>query len=99
MNPYFVMAAIFGLGLDGIAKKTPLPYGPRGSPGVTRDTMVKLPVTLEKATEAFMRPDSAARSVLGDFFVDHFGGTREHELEVHRRAVTNWEVERYFELV
>ena len=28
---------------------------------------------------------------MGDYFVDHFAGTREHELEVFRRAVTDWE--------
>jgi hypothetical protein len=31
--------------------------------------------------------------VLGDYFVDHVAGAKEHELDVHRRAVTNWEGE------
>jgi len=99
MNPYYAFSAIFALGLRGIAQKTSLPYGPIGSPGVTRDTLVKLPTSLESAVAAFGREDSLAREVLGSFFVDHYKGTREHELEVHRRAVTSWEVERYFELV
>jgi len=93
MNTHYAMAAIFGLGLRGIANKTPLPYGPIGAPGVTRDTLVKLPTSLESATTQFMRKDSVARKVFGDFFVDHFGGTREHELELNRRAVTDWESE------
>ncbi|CAD6574075.1 MAG: hypothetical protein TREMPRED_001001 [Tremellales sp. Tagirdzhanova-0007] len=99
MNPYFALAAIFGLGLRGIANKTALPYGPVGSPGVTRDTLIMLPTSLEAATAQFKREGSLAREVLGDYLVDHFAGTREHELELHRRAVTNWEVERYMELV
>jgi glutamine synthetase len=93
MNTHYAMAAIFGLGLRGIANKTPLPYGPIGSPDATRDKLVKLPTSLEAATAAFMRKESVARKVFGDFFVDHFGITREHELELNRRAVTDWESE------
>ncbi len=93
MNPYYAFSAIFGLGLRGIQKKMKLPYGPVGSPGVTRETLVKLPTSLESATAAFSKPTSIAREVFGDYFVDHFAGTREHELEMHRRAVTSWEGE------
>jgi glutamine synthetase len=91
MNPHYAFSAIFALGLRGIAKKSKLPYGPIGSPGVTRDTLIKLPTSLESATAQFKRPESLAREVMGDYFVDHFAGTREHELEVFRRAVTDWE--------
>jgi glutamine synthetase len=91
MNPHFAFSAIFALGLRGIEKKLALPYGPIGSPGVTRETLIKLPTSLESATAAFKREDSLAREVMGDYFVDHFAGTREHELEVFRRAVTDWE--------
>jgi hypothetical protein len=38
-----------------------------------------------------MRPDSIAREVFGDDFVDHFGATREHEVRLWNAAVTNWE--------
>ncbi|KAK4687712.1 glutamine synthetase, partial [Tremellales sp. Uapishka_1] len=99
MNPFFALSAIFALGLRGIEKKTPLPYGPIGSKEVTRDILIKLPTSLEKATETFKASTSIAREILGDYFVDHFAGTREHELETHRRAVTSWEVERYLELI
>ncbi|KAL1409867.1 hypothetical protein Q8F55_003866 [Vanrija albida] len=98
MNTHFALAAIYGLGLRGIENKTKLPYGPIGSPGVTRETLVKLPTSLDAATAAFARKGSIAREVLGDFFVDHYAGTREHELDLHRKAVTNWELERYLEL-
>lgn len=93
MNTHYAMAAIFGLGLRGIKNKTALPYGPMGAPGVTRATLKKLPTSLETATAVFMAKDSLAREVFGDFFVDHYGGTREHELELNRRAVTDWESE------
>ena len=40
-----------------------------------------------------MRPDSIAREpeVFGNAFVDHYGGTREHEVKLWNQAVTNWE--------
>jgi glutamine synthetase len=88
MNPYYAFSAIFALGLRGIANKRPI-----ASPGVTRDTLVKLPTSLESAVGAFGKQGSLAREVLGDYFVDHYKGTREHELEVHRKAVTSWEGE------
>jgi glutamine synthetase len=93
MNPHFALSAIFALGLRGIEKRLALTTGPIGSPGVTRASLAKLPTSLEAAVETFKREGSLAREVLGDYFVDHFAGTREHELEVHRRAVTNWEGE------
>jgi glutamine synthetase len=40
-----------------------------------------------------MRPDSIAREVFGNEFVDHFGGTREHEIKLWNEAVTSWEGE------
>lgn len=50
-----------------------------------------LPVSLEAATERMMRPESIAREVLGNDFVDHFGGTRRHEVQLWNQAVTSWE--------
>jgi glutamine synthetase len=52
-----------------------------------------LPTSLESATIKMMRPDSVAREreVFGDDFVDHYGGTREHEVKLWNEAVTNWE--------
>ncbi|WVQ86058.1 hypothetical protein IAT38_008226 [Cryptococcus sp. DSM 104549] len=99
MNPYYAISTIFALGLRGIRQKRPLPYGPIGSPGVTRDTVNHLPTSLEGATASFKKEGSLAREVLGDWFVEHYAGTRENELELHRKAVTDWEVARYFEMV
>ena len=52
-----------------------------------------LPTSLESATERMMRPESIAReeTVFGNDFVDHYGGTRQHEVKVWNEAVTNWE--------
>ena len=52
-----------------------------------------LPTSLESATIRMMRPDSIAREpeVFGNDFVDHYGGTREHEVRLWNQAITNWE--------
>ncbi|KZT71303.1 glutamine synthetase/guanido kinase [Daedalea quercina L-15889] len=103
MNPYFALSAILALGLRGIEKKLKLPGPPVGQLTLEDKRSGKvqmLPQSLETATERMMRPESIAReeTVLGDDFVDHFGGTRQHEVRLWNEAVTNWEVERYLEL-
>lgn len=64
----------------------------RASPKIQIKT---LPRSLEEATLQMMRPDSIAREpeIFGNEFVDHFGGTRLHEVKVWNEAVTNWEGE------
>ncbi|KAI0723955.1 glutamine synthetase/guanido kinase [Cerioporus squamosus] len=96
MNPYFALSAIFALGLRGIEKKLPLPGPPVGQ--LTQEDkkagkVKMLPQSLEAATERMMRPESIAReeAVFGNDFVDHYGGTRQHEVKLWNEAVTNWE--------
>jgi len=101
VNPFFALSAIFGLGIRGIEKKLKLPVAPISHFSLEDKRAGKitmLPQSLEAATERMVRPDSIAREVLGNEFVDHFGGTREHEIKLWSEAVTNWEVERYLEL-
>ncbi|KAJ9102316.1 hypothetical protein QFC20_005009 [Naganishia adeliensis] len=98
MHPMLAFAAIFRLGLRGIEKKLELPYGPIGAPGVTKEDIPKLPTSLEAATERFLAKDSISRELFGDRMVDHIGGTRAHEVNLWKQAVTNWEMERYMEL-
>jgi len=100
LQPHFALSAIFLLGLRGIRKKTSLPSPPIGQQQAegAKDQVKTLPVNLEGATARMMSKESIAREVFGDAFVDHFGGTREHEVQVWHKAVTNWELERYLEL-
>ncbi|KII88302.1 hypothetical protein PLICRDRAFT_41464 [Plicaturopsis crispa FD-325 SS-3] len=103
MNPYFTISAIFLLGLRGIEKKLKLPGPPIShfTPEDRKTGKVKmLPLSLESATARMMRPESIAREegVFGSDFVDHYGGTREHEVGLWNEAVTTWELERYLEL-
>ncbi|KAF2130873.1 glutamine synthetase [Dothidotthia symphoricarpi CBS 119687] len=101
-NPHFVLAAILALGWRGVEKKMEIAIPPLGKGedvGGTADKGQRLAKSLKEATERFMRKESVAREVFGDEFVDHFGGTREHEVRLWDEAVTDWEVRRYIEAV
>ncbi|KAL5529202.1 hypothetical protein ACEPAG_5176 [Sanghuangporus baumii] len=102
LNPYFALSAIFSLGLRGIEKKLePGPPVTHFKPEDCLSGKVKmLSTSLETATKEMMKFGSIAReaAVFGDDFVEHFGGTRQHEVKLWNEAVTNWEVERYLEL-
>ncbi|PWY96938.1 glutamine synthetase/guanido kinase [Testicularia cyperi] len=99
VNAPFAFSAIFSLGLYGIQNKLALPFAPIDTSSSAKQDLVLLPTSLEDATRRFMAPKSIARKVLGDTFVEHFGGTRLHEVNLFNQAVTNWEMERYMELV
>jgi len=94
-NPYLSLAASLASGLYGIQNSLELPP-PTGNAYVTQAPA--LPRSLEESTELF-RASEAARQILGDEFVDHYSATRDWETRQFRRAVTDWELERYFEII
>lgn len=99
MNPYFTFSALLALGLRGIRNRIPLPGPPIRPPAPgSKLSYERLPNSLDKAVERFLRPESLARQVLGDEFVDHYGATRQNEWEQYAQAVTDWELRRYLEL-
>lgn len=92
-NPYFVLAAILGLGWRGVEKKMEIktpPLGKGEDVGGASDRGVRLAKSLKEATAQMMQEGSVAREVFGDDFVEHFGGTREHEIKLWDEAVTDW---------
>jgi glutamine synthetase len=68
------------------------PLGKGEDVGGATDKGLRLAKSLKEATERFMAKDSVAREALGDEFVEHFGGTREHEIRLWDEAVTDWYV-------
>ena len=96
INPYLAFAATLGAGLHGIEQGLELGAPVSGSaydaPGAPQ-----IPGTLAAATEA-LDASAEARDLLGAEFVDHYVRTRRWEVAQHRRAVTDWELARYFEL-
>jgi glutamine synthetase len=96
MNPYLAIAACLGAGLWGIENELELPPETQGDPG--QGGPLALPRTLRDALARF-RASTAAKALFGPEFVDHYALTREWEAECYERAVTNWELERYFEVI
>ena len=101
INPYIAMAACLGAGLWGIEHEVEPPPAVRGDAGAgdAADSARRpLPRTLAEATR-LLAESKAAREILGDAFVDHYVRTREWEVREYNRAVTDWELKRYFEAV
>ncbi|GKU03156.1 glutamine synthetase [Fusarium langsethiae] len=101
-NPHLVLSAILGCGWRGVEKKLEIPTPPLAmgqDVGGDADQGERLAKSLKEATARFMAKDSIAREVFGDDFVEHFGGTREHEVRLFDEAVTDWEMKRYIETV
>ena len=63
-----------------------------------RDRSLVLPRSLRDAT-ARLEASAIAREILGEPFVDHYVRTRDWEARQYERAVTDWELERYFEAI
>jgi glutamine synthetase len=94
-NPYLALAACLASGLYGIERKLELPPPTLNAYAVKAPA---LPRTLEKAAALF-RASDAAREYFGADFVDHYAATRQWEVREFRRAVTDWELARYFEII
>jgi glutamine synthetase len=94
-NPYLALAASLASGLYGIEKKLTL-----GAPTVNayQSKAASLPRTLDKAGALFLASD-VAREYFGADFVEHYAATRQWEVREFRRAVTDWELARYFEVI
>jgi glutamine synthetase len=99
INPYLALAAALGSGLWGIQNRIE-----PGSPTVGNAYDIShppersLPRTLFEAAER-LAASSAARSLFGDVFVDHYAMTRCWEQREFQRAITDWELARYFEII
>jgi len=91
-NPYLIMAAAIASGLHGIRQGLDLDDTAQAM------RQVSLPRSLEQATERLATSD-LARTLLGEAFVNHFVQTRRWECDRYQRAVTDWELARYMEVV
>jgi glutamine synthetase len=95
MNPYVAMAASLAAGLWGIEHEIQPPEPVIGN-GYRADGQ-PLPRNLRDAV-ALLERSAVARELLGEDFIDHYLRTRTWEVRQYERAVTTWELERYFEL-
>lgn len=96
INPYLAFSACLAGGLHGIEHGLDLPPAFTGNAYEATDN--PLPRTLEEATHRF-RHSAVARDWFGDAFVDHFAATRDWEIRAYQKAVTDFELARYFEII
>jgi glutamine synthetase len=96
INPYIAIAACLATGLDGIARKLQAPAASKGDASGSAEN--RLPRTLREATER-LRQSKEAPKLLGEAFIDHYVRTRDWEARQYERAVTEWELRRYFEAI
>lgn len=97
MNPYLAIAASVGAGLYGIENAIDAPPEAKGDASEAA-AFAALPGSLSQAT-ALLQESSLARTILGAPFVDHYVRTREWETRQYAKAVTDWELRRYFESI
>jgi glutamine synthetase len=97
INPYLAVAAALASGFYGIQKELRLETKPVQGSGYADPNAVRLPRTLQEATDR-LSESRLARELFGETFVDHFVKTRRWEWKQFQDSVTNWELQRYFEI-
>jgi len=100
-NPYLVAAACVGAGILGIEEKLPLGEPVTGSAYEVQDGMPegwRLPSNLRDSL-AGLRASAAAKDLFGADFVEHYSATREWEAREYEKAITDWQLRRYFEII
>ena len=93
-NPYLYFASQIYSGLDGIARKLPLP---RSADTPYEAKAELLPKTLAEAVECF-RQDRVLVEALGKTFVDYYCRIKEAEIARFNAEVSEWEHREYFDL-
>ncbi|MEJ7768993.1 MAG: glutamine synthetase [Chitinophagaceae bacterium] len=97
-NPYLAMAAALAAGWYGIKNKLTLDQPATIGNGYRDFSNGVLPRDLNEAT-VIMKKSTVAKELFGEAFVNHFVQTREWEWRQHLKAVTDWEMKRYFEII
>jgi glutamine synthetase len=98
-NPYIVLAAALASGLWGIANQAALTDPVVGNAYDQRfPAELRFPGTLWEAAQR-LKVSAVARDWFGDAFVEHYAATREWEEREFRKHITDWELDRYFEII
>lgn len=96
-NPYLAMAACLAAGLYGIKHQLSLQEATVGN-GYKDESHGRFPKSLDEANQA-MKNAAVARELFGETFVQHFTQTRDWEVRQFAKVVTDWETNRYFEII
>jgi glutamine synthetase len=99
INPYIALAAAIGSGLWGIESRIEPGEPIQGNAyAVEHPRERALPRSLGEAAGR-LKGSQPARQLFGDTFVDHYAATREWEEREARKAITDWQLARYFEII
>ncbi len=98
INPFLAFAATLAAGLYGIANQLELGEPCTANAYDPAADYPPLPRDLRAAADA-LEASEMARTYLGSEFVDHYVATRRWEARRFEGAVTQWELERYFEVI
>ena len=99
IKPYIALAAAIGSGLWGIEHRIEPGAALTGNAyEVKLPDERALPRTLWDAAQR-LKASQPARALFGDAFVEHYAASREWEEREFRRAITDWEMQRYFEII
>ncbi len=99
INPYLALSAALGSGIWGMENRIE-PTEPHQGDAYSASfaDALQLPGTLSEAASR-LRASEAARDLFGSAFVDHYAYTREWEDQQQRKAITDWQLKRYFEII
>jgi glutamine synthetase len=99
INPYIALACAIGSGLWGIENRIEPDAAIEGNAYEKSFPADRaLPRTLYEAAER-LEASKVARDLFGDAFVEHYAATRKWEEREFRKAITDWEMARYFEII
>ena len=98
-NPYLALAAAIASGLKGIEERIE-PEGPVKGNAYEKKfpRRLALPRSLGEAARR-LAASRLAMEAFGEAFTEHFAASRDWESREFARSVTDWELERYFEII
>ncbi|UOB17024.1 glutamine synthetase family protein [Abyssalbus ytuae] len=98
VNPYLALYSLLSTGLESIKNKTPLTHEEQQGNAYSDTRNTLLAKSLEEAVD-IMEKNKALKKVLNPKFLDHFILTRKWEIKQYQKAVTDWEIKRYLEII
>lgn len=98
VNPYLAIYALLASGLYGIREKLQLKLKEQKGSAYVSTQNAPLPKSLEEAVR-IMQDHSLPKKILDPVFVDHYLMTRQAEVKRYQEAVTDWEINRYLEII
>lgn len=101
VNPYIALSVALASGLWGIEQELE-PIGiVQGNAYDAKNISPDLEQFSSSLAESVnkLKSSTIAKDLFGEKFINHFCSSREWEIKQYNKQVTNWQLERYFELI